>query len=185
MTDVELSSEWMVILECMLGFLMQPAVVAALIAAVVSLTLSQWTTYINTITTARIKWLTDLRDAVSLVLELSNRLMDDAIYNSDGSEECIRIRSSLRKEINRTCLLLNPDDSLSQDVIAYGKIVEKKSENKYEWKHSQLVCHNDEEISIDAEAVELRRKVQQAMKIEWEKIKEESTLKWFILSRVL
>lgn len=57
--------------------------------------------------------------------------MNDAIYNTNGREECIKKRSMLRKQINSTCLLLNPEDELNKYVLNYGKIVEEKSEKKY------------------------------------------------------
>lgn len=117
------------------------------------------TTYINSVTAERVKWINALRDNVSKFIGLTyNWVIGDVVEGSDESKAMLKEIDQLRILIQ---LQLNPDEDLGREIISW---IAKASEHTHESQKEQL-----KEVLRG-----MVSDVQKLLKEEWDKVKNEA-----------
>ncbi|MCP4988090.1 MAG: hypothetical protein GY928_19195 [Colwellia sp.] len=117
------------------------------------------TTYINSVTAERVKWVNALRENISKFAGLTyNWVISEVEEGSDESKEILKEIDQLRMLIQ---LQLNPNEELSQKIIAW---IEKVSQNTHKSQKEQLKeCLKG-----------MVTDVQSLLKEEWDTVKDEA-----------
>jgi hypothetical protein len=117
------------------------------------------TTYINSVTAERVKWINALRENISKYAGLTyNWVISDVEEGSDESKEILKEVDQARILIQ---LQLNPNEELSQKIIAW---IDKVSHSTHESQKDQLK-KNLKGMVADAQSL---------LKEEWDKVKDEA-----------
>jgi cell shape-determining protein MreC len=123
-----------------------------------SLRSNRRTTFVNTVTTSRLKWINSVRDAVSEFIAVSTRLSDQSAQ-SEKIEELFLQRETL---LHRIVLHLNPTDAEDQRIKALILHTRELSEQ------------GDAKKELPATLTELRDATGNYLKKEWNRAKDES-----------
>lgn len=130
-----------------------------LINSVNNIYINRRTTYINSVTTERVKWINALRESISKFAGLTyNWVISDVKEGSDESKEILKEIDQLRILIQ---LQLNPAEELSQKII---KWIDTVSNSTHEYQKEQLK-ENLAGMVTD---------VQKLLREEWDKVKDEA-----------
>jgi hypothetical protein len=122
---------------------------------------SKGTTFINTVTSERVKWIEKLRQSISTFCGLAHYWRFSTVRGSDEERKKIEEIDKLRHLI---ALQLNPLDAIEKEIQKLvGEIVSMSS------GYRQV---SDEDYRKHLET--LTERTQQLLKAEWEKVKEES-----------
>lgn len=126
-----------------------------------SINSSRKTTYINTVTTSRMKWIDSLRDKVSAFIAVTITLV-----NPEYPESEPKVVATLKKErdtlLHQIILHLNPDKEKDQAIV---KFVEQVSALTEQGVYSEELARV---------IVNLRDATGAYIKKEWEKVKDEA-----------
>ncbi|MCD9462452.1 hypothetical protein CJF25_05510 [Photobacterium phosphoreum] len=121
--------------------------------------ISKRTTYINSVTVERVKWINALRENVSKFIGLTYHwVMTDISEDSDESKHIIKEIDQLRILIQ---LQVNPNEPLGEKII---HLIDKVS----------LYTHESQKDKLKVILKEIVSEVQQLLKEEWDKVKNES-----------
>jgi hypothetical protein len=122
---------------------------------------SKRTTFINTVTSERVKWIEKLRRSISTFCGLAHYWRFSTVKGSDDEREKLEEIDKLRHLI---ALQLNPHGAIDKEIQKLvGDIVSMSS------GYCQV---SDDDYRRHLET--LTEKTQQLLKAEWEKVKEES-----------
>jgi hypothetical protein len=116
------------------------------------------TTFVNTVTTSRLKWINSVRDAVSEFIAVTTRLSDRSAQPEKVGELLLQ-RESL---LHRIVLHLNPSDEEDQRIKTLALRVRELSEQ------------GDAKSELPAALTELRDATGNYLKKEWNRVKDES-----------
>ncbi len=116
------------------------------------------TTFVNTVTTSRLKWIDSLRDKVSEFIAVTTRLSGPPLPSND-SRVLLLQRDTLLHQI---ALHLNPDDPEDQKIRVLVDHMRDLTENG---------APNNE---LSAALAKLRDATGKYLKKEWNRVKEES-----------
>jgi hypothetical protein len=126
-----------------------------------SLWSNRQTSFVNTVTAARLKWIDSLRDKVSEFLAVTSRLRN---ANQAGEGEKIEALSIQRDTLlHQIVLHLNPNDTADQRIKTMVDHVQTLTDGKA----------SSHELS--AGLIELRDATGDYLKKEWNRVKREST----------
>jgi hypothetical protein len=117
------------------------------------------TSFINTVTTSRLKWIDSLRDQVSEFLAVTGRLTDSELLG-DGARALLLQRDTLLHQI---VLHLNPHDAEDQKISSLVEQVRTITER------------GNPANELEAKLLELRNATAAYLKKEWNRVKDEST----------
>ena len=121
--------------------------------------ISKRTTYINSVTAERVKWINSLRDNVSKFIGLTySWVISDVKEGSDESKGILKEIDQVRILIQ---LQLNPDEDLGKKIISW---IDKASKHTHETQKEQLKEVLQGMVSD----------VQKLLKEEWDKVKDEA-----------
>ncbi len=140
--------------------LLQAGVVVTLVLGLVNLYYNLWvakrTSFINTVTTERVKWISKVRENVSLLCSLCDQwtLHPTATNTVEYQERMEKIKIEIR-------LQLNPNDT-------EDKAIEAILDRLPSWSNGM---GRPQYVAIQAELV---KATQQMLKREWEKVKDEA-----------
>lgn len=122
---------------------------------------SRRTTFINTVTSERVKWIEKLRLSISTFCGLAHYWRFSTVRGSDDQRQKIEEIDKLRHLI---ALQLNPNDDVDREIqTLVGEIVSMCSGHRE-------VSDRDFRRQLDS----LTEKTQQLLKAEWDKVKRES-----------
>ncbi len=122
---------------------------------------SRRTTFINTVTSERIKWIGKLRESISTFCGVAHYWRFSTVKGSDEEKQKIQEIDKLRHFI---VLQLNPNGDVDKEIQGLvGTIVSMSSGHLH-------VTDQDYRKHLD----QLTEESQQLLKAEWEKVKEES-----------
>jgi hypothetical protein len=117
------------------------------------------TTYINSVTAERVKWINALRENISKYAGLTyNWVISNVEEGGEESKEILKEIDQVRILIQ---LQLNPNEELSQNIIAW---IDNVSQSTHESQKEQLK-ENLKGMVTD---------VQSLLKEEWDKVKDEA-----------
>ena len=117
------------------------------------------TTYINSVTAERVKWINALRENISKYAGLTyNWVISEVEEGSDESKEILKEIDQVRILIQ---LQLNPSEELSQKIISW---IDQVSRHTHESQKDKL---KDDLKGLVAD-------VQKLLKEEWDKVKDEA-----------
>jgi hypothetical protein len=116
------------------------------------------TTFVNTVTTSRLKWINSVRDAVSDFIGVTARLLDRS-GPPDRIAELLLQRETL---LHRIALHLNPSD------------VEDEAIKTLALRARELSEQGDVKGELSATLTELRNATGHYLKKEWSRVKDES-----------
>jgi hypothetical protein len=117
------------------------------------------TTYINSVTSERVKWINALRENISKYAGLTyNWVISNVEEGGDESKEILKEIDQLRILIK---LQLNPTEELSQKIITW---IDNISQSTHECQKDQLKKNLNCMVSD----------VQKLLKEEWNKVKDEA-----------
>jgi len=116
------------------------------------------TTFVNTVTTSRLKWINSVRDAISEFIAVVTRLSDHSLP-VEKQEELLLQRDML---LHRIALHLNPLDPDDQKIKAIAVRARELSED------------GDLKKELPVALIELRDATGNYLKKEWNRVKEES-----------
>jgi hypothetical protein len=125
---------------------------------ILSLRSSRRTTFVNTVTTSRLKWIDSLRDKVSEFIAVTTRLSDQS-RTSDQAGDLLLQRDTLLHQIS---LHLNPSDMEDRRIKSIAVRARELSE-------TQSAAQE-----IYAVLMELREATGEYLKKEWTRVKAES-----------
>ena len=122
---------------------------------------SKRTTFINTVTSERVKWIEKLRQSISTFCGLAHYWRFSTTKGSDDQKSKIEEIDKLRHLI---VLQLNPHGTIDKEIqTLVGEIVSMSSGHRD-------VSNEDYRKQLDR----LTAKTQELLKAEWEKVKDES-----------
>jgi hypothetical protein len=116
------------------------------------------TTFVNTVTTSRLKWINSIRDAVSEFIAVTTRLSDQSVQTEKMGELLLQ-RETL---LHRIVLHLNPSDEEDLRIKMIALRARELSE------------HGDVKGELPAVLTELRDATSAYLKKEWNRVKDES-----------
>jgi len=125
-----------------------------------SLWSSKRTSFVNTVTTSRLKWIDSLRDKVSEFIAVTGRLLDDEFTSDKNAGTLLLQRDTLLHQI---VLHLNPHDPKDQRIRILVDHVRELTD---------LGVLSDE---LPNGLIELRDATGDYLKKEWNRVKSEST----------
>lgn len=126
---------------------------------VYNISINRRTTYINSVTAERVKWINALRDNVSKFTGLTyNWVISDIEEGSKESNEILKDIDQLRILIQ---LQLNPKEELSKKIIAHIDGI-------------SLCTHSSQKDKLKKQLQYMVTDVQELLKEEWDKVKDES-----------
>ncbi len=124
-----------------------------------SLWSDQRSSFVNTVTSSRLKWIDSLRDNMSEFLAVSTRLLKVTGQAADVDVAALLLRRDTL--INQIVLHLNPNDSEDQSI---GVLVD----------HVRELTDAMDVRGCTADLVKLRRATADYLKKEWNRVKVES-----------
>jgi hypothetical protein len=117
------------------------------------------TTFVNTVTTSRLKWINSVRDGTSEFIAVTSRLSDRSA-DPDKTRELLLQRDTL---LHRVILHLNPEDEEDQRI------------KELVLRAQELSQQDDGAGKLTATLVELRDATGNYLKKEWNRVKDESS----------
>ena len=137
---------------------------ATVVISSANLAYSLWnnkrTSFVNTVTTSRLKWIDSLRDKVSEFIAVTGRLLDDKFAGDKNVGTLLLQRDTLLHQI---VLHLNPHDPKDQRIRILVERVRKLTD---------LGVLSEE---LRTALIELREATGDYLKKEWNRVKSEST----------
>jgi len=117
------------------------------------------TTYINSVTAERVKWINALRENVSKYAGLTyNWVISDVEEESDESKEILKEIDQLRILIQ---LQINPNEKLGKKIIGWIDTISSHT-------------HESQKEELKKDLKSMVTDVQELLKIEWDKVKDEA-----------
>ena len=120
---------------------------------------SKRTTYINAVTSERVKWINSLRENVSKYVGLTYHwVISDIEEDSDDSKEILKEIDQVRILIQ---LQLNPNEVLGEKIISLINTVSDQT-------------HESQKEKLKKSLISMVSAVQALLKEEWDKVKDEA-----------